>query len=121
MMEEVVGKTAQAHRPMVVDGSGQRAAVAQAQKVQSSPGRDAGKHQPVPLHKVEKAVDSINKALEVFNVERRFIVHQKTHQVVVKITDKQTGEVIMEIPPEEALERYEKMQEFIGLLFNEKA
>ena len=121
MMEEVVGKTAQAHRPVVVGSSGQGATVAQAQKVQGSPDGDAGKHQPVPLHKVEKAVDSINKALEVFNVERRFIVHQKTHQVVVKITDKQTGEVIMEIPPEEALERYEKMQEFIGLLFNEKA
>ena len=120
-MEEVAGKTAQVQRPVVVEKSGQGVAAAtqpQPQKEEQRP--VGGEGQAVPLHKVQRAVDSINKALEVFNVERRFIIHQKTHQVMVKITDKQTGEVIMEIPPEEALERYEKMQEFIGLLFNEK-
>ena len=118
MIEEVVGKATPVQQPVVMgNGSGQSVAVAQKQSHS-----DGDRYQPkaVPLHDVHNAVNSINKALEVFNVERRFIVHQKSHQVVVKITDKQTGEVIMEVPPEEAIERYEKMQEFIGLLFNEK-
>ncbi len=117
MIEEVAGRATQVQQPVVV-------ANAVSEPGKSEQGAKAAvshQGQPVPLHRVQKAVDSINKALEIFNVERRFIVHQKSHQVVVKITDKQTGEVIMEIPPEEALERYEKMQEFIGLLFNEKA
>ncbi len=120
MIEEVVGKAAQMQQPVVVaNGSSHdvdTTATRQAQKQKM----DKQQHQPVPLHKVQKAADSINKALEIFNVERKFIVHQKSHQVVVKITDKRTGEVLLEIPPEEAIERYEKMQEFIGLLFNEK-
>ncbi len=118
MIEEVVGKAAQMQQPVVAANGGSQevdtTATRQAQK------SDKQQHQPVPLHKVQKAADSINKALEIFNVERKFIVHQKSHQVVVKITDKRTGEVLLEIPPEEAIERYEKMQEFIGLLFNEK-
>ena len=118
MVEEVVGKAAQVHQPVVVANGGSHDVEMETR--QSQQPKQEKQYQPVPLQKVQKAVDNINKALEIFNVERRFIVHQKSHQVVIKITDKQTGEVLMEIPPEEALERYEKMQEFIGLLFNEK-
>ncbi len=69
---------------------------------------------------VKKAVEKLNKALEIFNVERRFVIDEKTKEVVIKIIDRQTGEVIDQIPPEEALKRYYEMQKFIGLLFNKR-
>ena len=69
---------------------------------------------------LKEAVDKLNKALEIFNVERRFVIDPKTKEVVVKIIDKQTGKVIDQIPPEEALKRYYEMQKFIGLLFNKR-
>ncbi len=69
---------------------------------------------------LKEAVDKMNKTLEIFNVERRFVIDDRTHEVVVKIIDKETGEVIDQIPPEEALKRYYEMQKFIGLIFNRR-
>ena len=69
---------------------------------------------------LKEAVDKMNKTLEIFNVERRFVIDDRTHEVVVKIIDKETGEVIDQIPPEEALKRYYEMQKFIGLIFNKR-
>ena len=69
---------------------------------------------------LKEAIDRMNKTLEIFNVERRFVIDDRTKEVVVKIINKQTGEVIDQIPPEEVLERYYEMQRFIGLLFNKR-
>ena len=70
--------------------------------------------------KLEEAVDKLNKVLEIFNVERKYVIDDKTKEVVVKLIDKNTGEVVDQIPPEKALERYYEMQKFIGLLFNKR-
>ena len=69
---------------------------------------------------VKRAVEKMNKALELFNVERRFVIDDKTKELVIKIIDRETGEVIDQIPPEEVLKRYYEMQKFIGLLFNKR-
>jgi len=42
------------------------------------------------------------------------------HQVVVEITDRKTKELIKQIPTEEMLAIKEKMEEFSGLLFDQK-
>jgi len=42
------------------------------------------------------------------------------HQVVVEITDRKTKELIKQIPTEEMLTIKEKMEEFSGLLFDQK-
>ena len=69
---------------------------------------------------LKEAVEKLNKALEIFNVERRFEIDDKTKELVIKIIDRETGEVVDQIPPEEALKRYYEMQRFIGLLFNKR-
>ncbi len=75
----------------------------------------------VDSKQLKNAMDKLNKVLELFNVERRFVIDDRTKEIVVKIIDKSSGEVILQIPPEEALERYYRMEQFIGLIFNEKA
>ncbi len=42
------------------------------------------------------------------------------NQVIVEITDRETNELIKQIPSEELLEFKEKMEEFSGLIFDQK-
>ena len=49
-----------------------------------------------------------------------FGYHEGTNRVTIKIKDKETNEVIKELPPEKTLEMIEKAWELAGLLVDEK-
>ena len=49
-----------------------------------------------------------------------FSYHEATKRVSIKVMDKETNEVIREIPPEETLEMVEKMWELAGILVDER-
>jgi flagellar protein FlaG len=70
----------------------------------------------VLLDAIEKANSKVNGA----NSEYSFSVHEVTKQIMVKVTDKETGEVIKEIPSQKALDAVAMMWEFAGLLVDEK-
>jgi flagellar protein FlaG len=69
-----------------------------------------------------KDVEEMVEALEAFanTVQTRlnFTIDEGTEDVVVKIMDKETDEVIKQFPAEEILELREKMQDLSGLLFS---
>ena len=69
-----------------------------------------------------KDVEDMVEALEDFanTVQTRldFSIDDDTEDVVVKIMDKETDEVIRQFPAEEILELREKMQDLSGLLFS---
>ncbi|WDC83931.1 flagellar protein FlaG [Caloramator sp. mosi_1] len=54
--------------------------------------------QQINIKEIEKAVDKANK---VFNesTHLKFEIHDKTKDVMIKIVNDETGEVIKEIPP----------------------
>ncbi len=54
------------------------------------------------------------------NVELKFNKDDKTGQTYIKIVDKETGDVIREIPPEEVRKLAEKLDEMVGILFDKK-
>lgn len=54
------------------------------------------------------------------NFDLSFHIHKETNQLVVKVVDPQTNEVIKEIPPEEMLKLAEKLHKMIGLFFDKK-
>jgi len=58
----------------------------------------------VPPEKVEQAVKQINDYLQSVQRNLQFSVDQDTNQIVVKVVDAKTGEVVRQIPPESALE-----------------
>ncbi|HAN10732.1 MAG TPA: flagellar biosynthesis protein FlaG [Clostridiales bacterium] len=66
------------------------------------------------------AVETANKKLEGANTEFRFSVHEATNQVSVKVLNKDTGEVIREIPPEKILDMVAKMWEMAGIFVDER-
>ena len=72
----------------------------------------------------EKAViDAIEKANKVFEgVYRRFefSIHEKTKEIMVKVIDSATDEVIREIPPEKILDMVATIWEMAGILVDER-
>lgn len=67
---------------------------------------------------VKRAVEDMNK--KMVNSEAVFGIHEGTNRVTIKIVDKQTKEVIKELPPEKTLDMIAKVWEMAGLLVDEK-
>jgi len=61
-----------------------------------------------------------NNLNTIHNVNMNFSVHEASGQVMVTISDEKTGEVVREIPSSEILNLAAKLNEMIGLLFDQK-
>jgi len=67
---------------------------------------------------LKEAVSKINKSLG--NTDAVFGFHDKTHRVTIKLIDKETNEVVKEIPAEKTLDLIAKAWEMAGILVDEK-
>lgn len=79
-------------------------------------GKD-GKRQPSE-ETMKQALNDINKKLS--NTECVFGVHEPTNRVTIQIIDKDTKEVIKELPPEKTLDMIAKAWELAGILVDER-
>ncbi|MDP5814411.1 flagellar protein FlaG [Pseudomonas aeruginosa] len=70
---------------------------------------------------VEEAVSSIEKFTQSIRRDLSFSLDDSTGRVVVKVTDSTSGEVIRQIPSEEALRLAERLDEARSLLFKAEA
>ncbi len=86
------------------DGSGEGANQQQNQEPQSSSNR--------------KAVEDINK--KAVNSEAIFGIHEGTNRVTIKLVDRDTKELIKELPPEKTLDMIAKIWEMAGLMIDER-
>lgn len=66
------------------------------------------------------AIDKANKAVDGVSTYFKFSVHEKTHEIVVKVVNSDTNEVIREIPNEKILDMVAKMWDLAGLFVDEK-
>ena len=78
---------------------------------------EQGKEQP-SNEQIRKAVEQMNK--NMFNSEAVFGIHEATNRVTIKIVDKDTKEVIKELPPEKTLDMIAKVWEMAGILVDER-
>lgn len=67
-----------------------------------------------------KAIDKAVKALQGPNTTLDISIHEKTHEIMVKVLNKDTGEIIREVPPEKTLDLAAKMMELAGILIDER-
>lgn len=67
---------------------------------------------------IKKAVEQLNKNLS--HSSAIFGIHEKTNRLTIKIVDKETKEVIKELPPEKTLDMIAKVWEIAGILVDEK-
>ncbi len=72
----------------------------------------------VSNEQLKKAIEQFNK--RVGNSEAIFGVHEDTKRVTIKIVDKDTKEVLRELPPEKTLDMIARVWEMAGILVDEK-
>jgi flagellar protein FlaG len=71
---------------------------------------------------VAKLVQEMAEHLGSVNLSINFSTYGKNNErVAITLTDKETGQVIREIPPKELQHLYVKMNELIGIIFNHTA
>lgn len=70
---------------------------------------------------VEQAVTSIQTFVQNIRRDLNFSLDDSSGRVVVKVTDSSSGEVIRQLPSEEALRLAESLEEVRSLLFQAEA
>ncbi len=75
---------------------------------------------PVSERVVIEAIQKANKAISGGNRRFEFSIHEKTNEIVVKVFDTDTNELIREIPNEKVLDMVAKMCEMAGILVDER-
>ncbi|WP_017472516.1 flagellar protein FlaG [Amphibacillus jilinensis] len=69
---------------------------------------------------LESMVEGLNEFLEPVRTSIKFEMHEKLEKYYVRVVDSSTDEIIREIPPEQMLDMYAAMAEFMGLIVDEK-
>ena len=69
--------------------------------------------------KLREFGEVLRSLFEVFNLELRFKIHEPTREIVARIVNRETGEVVREIPPEKFLDMVAKLQELVGVFVDE--
>ncbi len=72
----------------------------------------------MPQQELEKIASEIQIQLKRINTELRFEVDSASREIVVKILDPDSQQVIRQIPSEELLAIRARMDEIIGVLYN---
>lgn len=65
---------------------------------------------------IEKAYKSLQGPTTMLDIS----IHEKTHKLMVKVMNKDTGELIREVPPEKTLDLVAKMMELAGIMIDER-
>lgn len=69
---------------------------------------------------VVKALDRALKALQGPTTTFEVSMHKETNTIMVKVLDKDTGELIREIPPEKTLDLVANLMEAAGIIIDRK-
>jgi flagellar protein FlaG len=105
-------------QPAVQNPQGAVPAQAQPVSEKTSPSRS---EQNASRETLQKAVDQANRKLQTLSSnELQFSIDKETGIQVVKLTDKQTGEVIRQIPSEEMLKIAKSIESMTGSLVSQQ-
>lgn len=75
---------------------------------------------PVSEKVVIEAIQKANKAISGGDRRFEFSIHEKTNEIVVKVFDSETNELIREIPNEKVLDMVARICEMAGILVDER-
>lgn len=79
-----------------------------------------GEEQEISKEKLQKAVDVVNEFLEINHSSSKFMYHEGLERYYVTIVNRDTEEVVKEIPPKKLLDAFYEMQKMVGMIVDEK-
>jgi flagellar protein FlaG len=83
--------------------------------------REQQKQTPKSNNRPAALVKALNEDMEAIrSVGLQFSVNQKTGKTVVRVVDKDTGELIRQIPPQDMLDLANKLEDMMGILFDKQ-
>ncbi len=86
--------------------------------------QDKAQEQQKPVlktHISEGLMKALNSDMEALHhVGLQFSIQQDTGQTVVRVVDKDSGELIRQIPPQELLDLASKLEDMMGILFDKQ-
>jgi flagellar protein FlaG len=85
------------------------------------PVRQAPAAPPVDVHKIESVTRQIDSFLRSINRSLQFRLDESTGRMVVSICDAETGEVIRQVPGEEALRIAQDLERSLSGMLDETA
>jgi flagellar protein FlaG len=83
--------------------------------------KQGGKNPPHEIPKIESVTRQIDSFLRSINRSLQFQLDPATGQMVVTLRDAETGEVIRQVPGEEALRIAQRIEAGLSLMLDEQA
>uniref|UniRef100_A0A7C4CDN8 Flagellar protein FlaG n=1 Tax=Fervidobacterium thailandense TaxID=1008305 RepID=A0A7C4CDN8_9BACT len=73
---------------------------------------------------LDKSVDLLKETFEklkkIFRGQAEFKIDREANMIIIKIKDPETGEILRQIPPEQAVKLAKNIQELLGVLMDER-
>jgi len=88
------------------------------QQSSNSRNSDQPEFQPPSQDQIKSVVEGLNNVMQTFTTDLQFSVDASTKQVVVRVTDKNTNQVIRQIPSEEMLRVSQRIAELLGVVYD---
>lgn len=67
---------------------------------------------------VQNTVAAFNEVFKQANVSVRYRFDQSTHDLVITLVDRDTDEVLRQVPPDQILKMRQRLEEVMGLIFD---
>lgn len=84
-----------------------------------SPEKKEGEKPDVKL--LQEVLEVAQDHFQVRNIGLKIAVHEETGVIKVTVVDKDSGELIREVPPQQVLNLMAKIDEMMGILYDQKA
>ncbi|MCD6162431.1 MAG: flagellar protein FlaG [candidate division Zixibacteria bacterium] len=68
---------------------------------------------------VQEAISDFDKFVKSFQVDLKYEIDDKTDELIIKIFEKGTDKLIRQIPPEEFLRLKERINDLLGIIYDE--
>lgn len=94
--------------------------------------RERQEHQKVPkservllndsltADEIDELIGELNDVMRVMNTKISFSIDTETNRPVIQVSDKDTGELIRQIPPEELMRVSQRLSDVLGILFDDR-
>ncbi|MBN2010473.1 flagellar protein FlaG [candidate division KSB1 bacterium] len=75
-------------------------------------------HTALNENELNKTIEELNKHFQMFNTRLSFSFNDESDMAVIKIQDRNSGEVIKQVPPQEMLDSLSKISSIVGILID---